>query len=84
MILKIKGMKAAKLVANLMEELTGYKTCPYRGGREEGRTYWVGNVHLDRLGEQIVLEALPEGSLILVEQATYKKVQPIHPTVKQW
>lgn len=64
MVVKVRGLKAAKFCQALMERETGVETPIERDPEETERIYWVSNTHLTPYGEQLLLDGIPRGTLL--------------------
>ena len=72
MTIRVRGIRAARLAARLMERLSLTPAEVYRAGNYE-RQYWVHCPALGASGEQEVLvEEGVASRIVCVEEATYK------------
>lgn len=74
MVVKVKGMKAARLVAAIMERHTEQETGIHRGEDTAG-VYWVSNTYLLPEGEQEVLDRIPRGTLLHCSGCSHQRTQ---------
>lgn len=77
MVVKVRGMKAAKIVQRIMVEQTGQDTPIIRDVEENERVYMVANTWLEPYGEQLVLDYVPRGTLVYCRTAP--KAAPLSP-----
>ena len=71
MTILVRGIRVARAAARLLEQSSASLAEVYRGSKNE-RTYWVHCPGASAAVEQLILSRLPCGSLVRVEEATYK------------
>lgn len=82
MVVKVKGIQAARIAVEIMERHTGQETGIHRG-EDTGGVYWVSNTYLPPEGEQEVLDRLPRGTLLYCAGCSHQKPKQAAPPIQK-